>query len=609
MCSVVGYVGKAYSRSYIIDGLNRLEYRGYDSAGFACLDQQANRLLWVKTPGSVAQLCVNFEQQPIDGFIGIGHTRWSTHGVSSQENAHPHFDCNKTIAIVHNGIFENYHELRSNLKKTGHHFISQTDTETVAHLFESLLIEHSILKNSVVALLSQLQGAFACALIMERYPDTILVIRKRSPLCVGQGEGEMFIASDPLAFAGKTDRVIFLPDETFAFITSTGIELFDFTGAQIPYDVTSMAVDYTMWLADAKHGYDHVMLKEIYEQKKVIQRTVHTLSSLPDVCKYAQDVEWLVLVGCGTSYHAARIAQFFFEACAHIPTDVYLASELRHVPFFAQKNTIALALSQSGETADTLESLRFLNAQQVHTVALTNVASSTMVREAREHILTYAGPEIAVASTKSFTAQLATLYWLAHYISLRKKNGTEHTLIKAQQELLLVAEILENTIERYSSSIIKTLAPYYAQFKHMVFLGRHISYPFALEAALKLKEIAYIFTDCYPAGELKHGALALVDAQTPLFLFSTLDPLIYQKLVSNAQAIKARSGHLIVMVFEGQEALITLADYAFIIPVVPPLLGPLAMAGLTQFFLYHIAKVLDRPIDKPRNLAKSVTVE
>jgi glutamine---fructose-6-phosphate transaminase (isomerizing) len=614
MCSIVGYVGKNLSRSFVMEGLTRLEYRGYDSAGFACLHPQDRRIIYTKSQGGVANLLKNFEKSPIDGFVGIGHTRWSTHGVSSTENAHPHFDCNNTVSVVHNGIIENHHELRAALSKEGHTFKSQTDTETVAHLFESALTHHKNLKSAVVSVLDKIEGAFAFAVLMNQYPDTMLVVRKRSPLCLGAGEGEMFIASDLLAFAGRTNKMLFLPDETFAFVKKDSVELFDFKGNPVPLNFQIVDVP---WSSDLKQGYEHYMLKEIYEQKKVIQDTVHKYRahaatiwqqmglSNPQV----KELQRIRLVGCGTSWHAARVAQFFFESIAQVRTEVSLASELRYMPFFPEKSSISIAISQSGETADTLEAIRFLNERGVHTIALVNVVSSTMVRQTKGHLAIYAGPEVSVASTKAFSAQVAALYWLAHKIALEKGLITARELKAAEDDLLVAAEILESSMEQYKRDIIQKHAPYYARFKHALFLGRHISYPFAMEAALKLKEISYIFTDSYPAAELKHGPLALVDANMPVFIFSVLDPIIYQKLLSNAQEIKARFGHLVVFAFEGQNELIEIADCAFVFSRVKPLLGPLAMTGLMQFFVYHISKVLDRPIDKPRNLAKSLTVE
>ncbi len=613
MCSVVGYIGTQLSRAFVLEGLQRLEYRGYDSAGFACIATDY-RLLYAKAEGRLSNLQSQFELAPIDGYIGIGHTRWSTHGKPTSENAHPHFDCHKTISIVHNGIIENYHDIKVQLQKTGHAFQSETDTEVIAHLLEALLIQHTTLHSALQEMVNQLEGAYAFIGIMREFPDHMVLVRKRSPLCIGIGDNEMFVASDQVAFAGKTDKVLFLPDETYAIVTKETIQLYTFDGKTIPLSVQKMALN---WVSDDKQGYDHYMIKEIYEQKGAIHATLDALKATHDTvwdqlnisAEHIKQLNKISLVGCGTSWHAARIAQFFFEYICMIPTQVYVASEFRYMPCFAEQHSLHLMISQSGETADTLEALRLVNSLHLPTVALTNVASSTMVREAQGFLLTRAGYEVAVASTKAFSTQLAALFWFAHRIALEKGVINRAQMEHAEHELLIAAEILENSIANYRFDITNTLAKKYAQYRKCIFLGRHVSYPFAMEAALKLKEISYIFAQCYPAGELKHGPLALIADDIPVFLFSHQDPILYQKILSNAQEVKARSGHLIVFAFEGQAQLIELADTAFIFPNINPLLGPLVMTGLMQFFIYQIAKELGCPIDKPRNLAKSVTVE
>ena len=614
MCSVVGYIGKNYSRSFIMQGLARLEYRGYDSAGFACLHPGDSRVMYTKAEGGVSNLLKNFDSSPIDGHVGLGHTRWSTHGGISTDNAHPHFDCERKISIVHNGIIENHRELRAQLEREGHTFYSETDTEIIAHLLESLFKRHDNPNNAVIELVNTLEGAYAFAIIMSDYPDKMIVARKRSPLCIGSGEDEMFVASDLLAFADKTSKVLFLPDECFAFVQKNGVEVFDFAGKKLSLNFQIVEVPQA---GDLKNGYEHYMLKEIYDQKKVIKDTVHKYRaqsasiwqqmglSVPQI----KCLKSISLVGCGTSWHAGLVAQYFFEAIADIKVEVELASEMRYQTFFPDPYSIAIAISQSGETADTLEALRFVKKHDMHTVSLVNVPSSTMVRETDGYIPLYAGPEVAVASTKAFTAQVAALYWLANAMAYERGKIDNRALKAAEDELLVVAEILENSIEQYKREITETLAPQYAQYTNALFIGRHITYPFAKEASLKLKEISYMFTDSYPAGELKHGPLALVDENMPVFVFSVLDKELYPKLLTNAQEVKARKGHLVAFAFEGQTELIELADTVFIIPEVNPLLGPLAMTGLMQFFVYSIAKELGRPIDKPRNLAKSVTVE
>lgn len=614
MCSVVGYIGKNYCRGFIFEGLGRLEYRGYDSSGFACLDPNDNSLLYARSEGLLVNLVKKIDNEPIDGFVGVGHTRWSTHGVATQENAHPQFDCQKKISIVHNGIIENHHELRTQLTTTNHTFLSNTDSEVIAHLFEQLLETSSSFNNAVIELLSRLQGAYAFISLLQAYPDQMLLVRKRNPLCIGIGQNEMFIASDVLAFADKTRKVVFIPDNCFAIVKKDVIELYDFFGSPIPVVIQEISAD---WSLHEKKGHEHFMLKEIYEQKQAIAATVHHLKSISSdffaqvglTSEQAKSLQSLSFIAAGTSWHAGRIAQFFFEQIAAIPAKVHLASEFRYMSFFPEKNTAYVAISQSGETADTLEALRLINDMKLPTIALTNVSSSTIVREAGGSILTQAGHEVAVASTKAFSTQITALYWFANRLALEKGLINQAQMSKAEEDLLIAAQILESSIENYKMDIVQTLAKKYAQYKRSIFLGRNISYPFAMEAALKLKEIAYIFAQCYPAGELKHGPLALVDDQTPIFIFSNQDPFLYQKLVSNAQEVKARKGHLVAFAFEGQHELISLADQVFIISQVHPLLGPLAMTGLMQFFFYHIARELGCSIDKPRNLAKSVTVE
>lgn len=614
MCSVVGYIGKNYCRSFILDGLSRLEYRGYDSAGFACISPNDNRLLYLKSEGKLQELTQKLESSPIDGFLGVGHTRWSTHGPSSEQNAHPHFDCHKKLSIVHNGIVENHHELKKQLIESGHVFHSDTDTEVIAHLFEALLVSHNTFKAALIELVNRLDGAFAFIGIMQDHPDSMVLVRKRSPLCIGIGDGETFVASDLLAFIGKTKKVLFLPDESFAIIRNDMIELYDFAGNPLPMIIQEIDVKVD---TREKGGHEHYMLKEIYEQKSAVYGTLDFLRTISnDVweqlglsVEQAKNLDSISIVGCGTSWHAARIAQFFFEQICLIPTRVLLASEFRYMNFFPAKNSLYIAVSQSGETADTLEAIRFINSAELPTIVITNVASSSMVRESGGFLLTQAGQEVAVASTKAFSTQITVLFWLSNRLALEKGIISKEQMNLAEEDLLVAAEVLENSIENYKFDITQTLAKKYAKYKKCIFLGRHISYPFAMEAALKLKEISYIFAQCYPAGELKHGPLALVDSQTPVFVFSHQDPLLYKKIVVNTQEVKARKGHVVAFAFEGQDELCELADLSFVIPRVHPLLGPLAMTGLMQFFVYHIAKDLNCPIDKPRNLAKSVTVE
>ena len=448
MCGIVGYVGKQSCRQFIMKGLSRLEYRGYDSAGIACIDNKNKHISFKKKAQSTALLKELDKAIKFDGATGIGHTRWATHGAANINNAHPHFNCEKNIALVHNGIIEGYEDLRSHLIKEGHNFVSTTDSEVATHLFSSLLKQYNDLEKAALALVKQLQGAYAFAILTEKYPDKILLIRKRSPLCIGIGNNEMFIASDFLAFSDKTKQVCFIPDNSVVILNNKTISLYDFQGNTLPYSIQEVDQSFS---EISKQGFEHYMLKEIYEQKHAISRTISFCKIIGsnntnnknlevfDGNKQSQeysDAIWrqlgttkqhiaslqhLTLVGSGTSWHAARIAQFFFETLCKIPSHVYLASEFQHMPFFPQKNSLHIMISQSGETADTLQALRLVNSFDVPTVGITNVASSSIVREASGFLPMQAGPEIAVASTKAFSTQLATLYWLANRIALEKK--------------------------------------------------------------------------------------------------------------------------------------------------------------------------------------------
>ncbi len=615
VCTVVGYIGNSFCSTFIFEGLARLEYRGYDSAGFACLDANSHKLLYSKSSGQLINLTERVKKEPIDGFLGIGHTRWSTHGDTSQENAHPHFDCSKTISVVHNGIIENYLKLKEDMLYEGHTFFSDTDTEVISHLFEPIKEKENVNAGDVAAIVQQLDGAYAFIAMLQTFPDLLIVVRKKSPLCIGMGDNEMFIASDVIAFAGKTNKVIFLPDESFALVTKNNVKIYDFAGNELSIVVHHTAA--TFETAD-KGEHTHFMLKEIYEQKNVIIKTVDSLQSkktmLLEQLGFSTDqiknTENICFVACGTSWHAARIAQFFFEAVAHIPVSVHLASEFRYNSFFPHKNTLYVIISQSGETADALEALRLINAHGLSTIALTNVATSTIVREAGGFLVTCAGPEVAVASTKAFSTQLAALYWFVHYFAYAKNAIMQENLLQAEMDIIHVAHVLENALEQHKDIIDHIHAMHYAHYDKALFLGRHISYPLAMEAALKLKEIAYVFAESYAAGELKHGPLALVDKNMPVYIFSHRDPIIYQKLLSNANEVKARGGIIIAFAYADQNELIELAETAFTISAeIPALLGPLAMIGLVQYFIYAVAKERGCPIDKPRNLAKSVTVE
>lgn len=637
MCGIVAYVGNGRCRQFILDGLARLEYRGYDSAGLVCIDQQHGHFSYHKEAGGTSPVKRLSQTVHFDGPVGVGHTRWATHGVVDESNAHPHFNCDKSLAVVHNGIIEHHEALKERLLSEGHAFTSTTDTEVVAHLMSAQLTEcHEDVLQAALQVARVLHGAYGLIFLYEKMPDVLILMRRRAPLVIGIGEGEAYVASDLLAFSHKTGLVSFVPDESVALVKKDSIEYFSLTGKPLP-SITQQ-VDAQSILID-KHDFEHYMLKEIYEQKRSIVRTISFFKIVGNEHQQAhhalvydgaesgaeqhaalwrqmglsvenvRSLKTLHLVAAGTSWHASRIAQYFFEEIAKIPTRVHLASEFRYSRFFPEDNTLFIFTSQSGETADTLEALRLVNTFSLPTLALTNVAFSTIVREAAGFLPMQAGPEISVASTKAFSTQVASFYWLAYKIAYEKGLCDVSAVKKAEEDLFVAAEILESVLDTYKLSIIQKYAPLYARYDKFIFLGRHISYPFAMEAALKLKEISYIFAQCYPAGELKHGPIALIDQSIPVVIFSVLDEAIYRKLLVNAQEVKARRGHLIVFAFEGQKEILALADTSFTIPVVPALLGTLAMTGLMQFFVYQITCELGLPIDKPRNLAKSVTVE
>lgn len=617
MCSVLGYIGKREAQQLILDGLARLEYRGYDSAGFACISGPDSALSYVKSAGQLSSLIEQCKSHQIDGSLAIGHTRWATHGGFSTENAHPHFDCHKRIALMHNGIIENYHTLRQQLLFVGHSFHSDTDTEVVSHLLEEAIGSGSLITAAaLISVAAQLEGAYAIVACMHGHSDALMFMRKGSPLCIGVGEGEYFVASDPFAFSASTKKVIFIPDQSVGIISRSGVALYDYDGNVREIVATQIEIAHDM---QTKGEYEHFMLKEIAEQPDAINRTINYLREI-DQCdtlfqalgcdeEFLNEIDSIHFIACGTSAHASSIAAHFFEEIAGIPSFISLASELRYKRFFPNKRTLYVAVSQSGETADTLEAVRMMQTHDVKVVCISNVASSTLVREVAGHLLTKAGPEIAVASTKAFSTQLTVLYWLAHAIAYTRGDVAREKFDSAYQEVASAALSMRAALDRYEHDIVNHRASQYTSSKSMIFLGRHITYPFAQEAALKLQEISYIVAQSYPAGELKHGPLALIDTAMVVVIFSCQDPILYQKIVSSAQEVKARGAHLIIFAFSGQDSLITLADTLFIFPHVAPLLEPLAMTQVMQTFVAHIALFLGRPLDKPRNLAKSVTVE
>lgn len=612
-CSLFAYIGLLLCKEKILQGLARLEFRGYDATGFACIDSASNNIIMIKKAGKVTELKELALTLPCDGHIGIGHTRWATHGQSTELNAHPHTNSDQSFVVVHNGVIENFHTLKQELIADGYLFVSETDSEAIAHLFDRAYKKSHDLKIAAFDTVQQLQGACTFIGLHKDHPEALIVVRQRAPLCIGITADGMSIASDFLAFPDNTNGVYFIPDCSVALVGRHEITAFDYDGNPLPINIQKVQLHPSTY---QKFDHEHFMLKEIYEQKEAIQKTVAYCQELGDTIwetlgLTADEVHTITdikLFGCGASWHAASIGKLFFEHIANIPSSAHIASELRHMKLFPSMLTLYMGISQSGQTTDVVELIRSLNHYNAHTVALTNVQTSSLTQEARGGIATQADPEIAVVATKTFTTQIALLYWLAHRLALQRGYINNNQMTTAIQRLLQAADVLEQMIETYKHEII-ALAKQHAQARNVIYLGRHITYPLALEAALKLKETSYIFAEGYPAGELRHGAIVMVDEQTPSILFSHQDPGIYQKLVGNAHEIKARKGQLTVFAFEGQDELIALADNAFIIPPVAPLLEPIAMAGLMQFFAYHVGVALGRDVDRPRNLAKTIGIE
>lgn len=619
MCGVVGYSGSKNACKLVFEGLERLEYRGYDSAGIVVCSTSKPQLKVFKAAGQLHNLFKKLQDnnqennfQEFQKNNAVGHTRWATHGPATEINAHPHVDCTKTIAVVHNGIIENYQELKNELEAAGHQFVSQSDTEVIAHLFEQLVADNKTEHEILQALFARLEGAFALVIVSEQFPQTVFFARHKSPLCLGIADHGVFVASDPLAFDETVKELLFIPERHYGVIVDNSFEIFAVDGHK-----AAVAIEpaHKIVVPQTKGNYEHFMLKEMYEQKQAIIRTIAQLKTESAVAQMLgiseqaiKNLEQIVIVACGTSYHAGLIGAFYLEQIARISVIIELASEFKQKLFLPHKNSISIAISQSGQTADTLEAVAVLKQHNIPVIALTNVGFSSLVRQSTGLLLTQAGPEVAVASTKAFSTQVATLYWLSYQLAAVRSLVTTQEVQKAETDLQTTAELLEHNLNQCKDQILTDL-DLYQVFKQYVFLGRHVTYPLAKEAALKLQEISYLFCHAYAAGELKHGPLALVDASMPVILFSHPDGVIYKKLLSNAQEVKARNGFLLVFAPEDQQELIQLADKAFICQSSEPLLYPLVLTGIMQYFCYALAKAQGKSIDKPRNLAKSVTVE
>ena len=607
MCGIIGIIGAAPACPILVDGLKRLEYRGYDSAGLATL--VGGRIERRRAEGKIANLEAVLVAEPLSGTTGIGHTRWATHGSPSEANAHPH--ANEAVAVVHNGIVENFQALKEGLVAQGHVFESDTDTEVIVHLVARYLGQGLAPAEAATRALGELEGAFALAMIFAGHSDLVIGARRGSPLAIGHGEGEMFLGSDALALAPLTKRICYLDDGDVVELTRDGAAIFDHTGALVERPIRETA---TIGDAIGKGNFSHYMLKEIYEQPTVIGDTLASFVnpaslevSLPDLPVDFAALPRLQLLACGSSWHAALIARYWFESIARLPAEADIASEFRYRAPVLAAGGAALAISQSGETADTLAALRLARELGQTALAIVNVAESTMAREADGTLLTHAGPEVGVASTKAFTTQMTVLACLA-IAAARARGAIDHQREAALSQAIIevparVAEVLRH------DSKLKELAKEIAAARHVLFLGRGTGYAVALEGALKLKEITYIPAEGFAAGEMKHGPIALIDNDIPIIVVAPSDRL-FEKTASNMQEVVARGGRVIFLSdAEGIARLGGLAAASVEIPAVDAFVAPILYTIPVQLLAYHAAVIRGTDVDQPRNLAKSVTVE
>ena len=627
MCGIVGYVGPKKVVPVILEGLKRLEYRGYDSAGIAVGSPASEKLEVWRAPGKLTNLEELLRDHPLDGTFGIGHTRWATHGRPTEENAHPHRDCTGRIVVVHNGIVENYLELKSELKALGHNFVTETDTEIIAHLIEQIQRQAKsegrpiLLEEALRRAVRRLTGAFALGVLSAAEPDKIVTARLGPPVIVGVGDGEYFVASDVPGILHHTRNIYFLADGDMAIITRDGVELTDFDGHPIKRELTRIQWDP---IQAEKGGYKHFMLKEIWEQPRAITDTTLGRVSLDSGKVFLGEMEIgdeelarassINIAACGTSWHAALTGKYMIERLARLPVDVDYASEYRYRGPIADPNALGLLITQSGETADTLAAQREMKELGSRTVAICNVVGAMVAREAYGAIYTHAGPEIGVASTKAFTAQLTALFLLALKLGQLRGHLSKDQSIELITELSRIPARIEEIL-RARSAQCEMLAKEFASSRDFLYLGRGIHFPIALEGALKLKEISYIHAEGYPAGEMKHGPNALIDESLPVVVIATRDSadaaskLRYEKTLSNIQEVTARSGRVIAVATEGDALIGGLVEHVIPIPPAPEMLSPLIEIVPLQLLAYYIAVRRGCDVDQPRNLAKSVTVE
>jgi len=610
MCGIVGYVGSKVASPLLLEGLKRLEYRGYDSAGISTMN--GTGLETRKAKGKISQLEAVMNGSPVHGTIGIAHTRWATHGQPNECNAHPHLDCHGKIAVVHNGIIENFGALRTMLKRQGHIFVSETDTEVLAHLIEAALGDGQVLEDAVIDALNLVEGTYGIAVISADDPDKIVCARKGSPLLIGVGDGEYFVASDASAILAHTRQVVYLDDGEMGVITRKGYEVLDLQARRVKKGVSS--IDWDLDQIE-KGGFEHFMLKEIFEQPQTIQNTMRgrlvleegfsKLGGLNLTRDQLLEVNQIYITACGTSWHSGLIGEMYLEDLARIKTEVEYASEFRYRNPIVDDKSLCIVISQSGETADTLAAMREAKRRGAKTLGLVNAVGSTIAREDDGGIYLHAGPEIGVASTKAFTSQVIALALLTLKLARRRSLSAAdgRTIAQAMDALpRQVQEILDRAPE------IDKIAETFKDATNFLYLGRGYNFPVALEGALKLKEISYIHAEGYPAAEMKHGPIALIDEEMPVVFVAPHDS-VFDKVVSNIQEVKARGGRVICITSQDEPVLAGKIDYEFRVPKTIDMLFPILTVIPLQLLAYYIAVKRGLDVDQPRNLAKSVTVE
>ncbi|MHA0858103.1 glutamine--fructose-6-phosphate transaminase (isomerizing) [Paenibacillus sp. CMAA1364] len=610
MCGIVGYIGNKNTQSVLVEGLKKLEYRGYDSAGIAVFTDKGLEV--VKAQGRLMNLEAKLANEPLVGGAGIGHTRWATHGKPSDANSHPHTDGSSKFSVVHNGIVENYLDLKDELMVQGHHFVSETDTEIIAHLIAREYAGDIV--KAVQQAITHMRGAFALGVLTEYEPNKIVAVRQASPLIIGIGEGENFIGSDIPAILQYTRQVYILNDGEMAVLTPDFVELMTIEGNYISREM--IHVDWDAVTAE-KGGYEHFMLKEIHEQPRAYRDTMRgrfdelgekvVFPELKLTYEQIINIRNIQIIACGTAYHAGLVGRNVIEQLVRIPVETDVASEYRYRSPIVSSDTLVIVVSQSGETADTLAALREAKANGAHVLAITNVVGSSIARDADDVIVTLAGPEIAVASTKAYTSQLIAFYLFGLYLAQMRGTQTLEARIEMIQAMQALPEQLESMLE--DTDAIKSYAEQIAAHEHLFFIGRGIDYAVAQEGSLKLKEISYIHSEAYPAGELKHGTLALIEEGIPVIALVTQDNVL-EKTVSNIKEVSARGADIMAITFEEHaQTLLKSADQVFAIPKTLPLLTPALSVLPLQLLAYYASLARGNDVDKPRNLAKSVTVE